>query len=132
MKPSQYIPRTEIDDAYDKLHEEHERLKRSHDFDAKRLRVLARVAGCAEGVPDDATAVACAGTVLGMIRRSVEQIVAERDALRSAADPFVRATLMQEPFGLQDDMPVREWLPGAWPTMRDARRLVKAADAVKP
>lgn len=86
MQPSQLISRANIDDAYDKLHEEHERLKQSHDFDAKRLRVLARVAGCEDGVPDDATAVACAGTVLGMIRRNVEQIVAERDNLKFKAE----------------------------------------------
>jgi hypothetical protein len=61
------------------LQSEVEQLKQSHDFAAKRLRVLARAAGCEEGVPDDATAVACAGTVLGMIRRNVGQIVSERD-----------------------------------------------------
>jgi hypothetical protein len=86
MKPSQLISRANIDDAYDKLHEEHERLKQSHDFDAKRLRVLAKVAGCEDGVPDDATAVSCAGTVLGMIRLNVERIVADREKLLNEVD----------------------------------------------
>lgn len=43
------------------LRAEVKRLKQSHDFDAKRLSVLAKVA-------------ACAGTVLGMICRSVERL----------------------------------------------------------
>jgi hypothetical protein len=61
-----------------------ERVKQAHDFDANRLRVLARAAGCEDGVPDDETAVSCAGTVLGMIRRNVEQIVAQRDRYKAA------------------------------------------------
>jgi len=66
-----------------------EQLNQRHDFDATRLRVLARVAGCADGIPDDATAVACAGTVMGMIRHNVEQIVAERDRYKAALEEIL-------------------------------------------
>lgn len=53
------------------------------EFIAKRIRVLARVLDCENAVPDDATAVACVGTVLGSFRRAAEDLVGERDKLKA-------------------------------------------------
>lgn len=71
----------EAEKERDELRAEFTERERKDDFDAKRLRVLARVLGCEDAVPDDATAVACAGTVLGSFRRAAEELVAERDRL---------------------------------------------------
>lgn len=59
------------------------------------------------------------------VERERDEARAEVARLRAAADPFVRATLMQEPLNLPDSMPVRDFLP-AWPTMSEARTLVAA------
>ena len=38
-------------------------------------------------------------------------------------DPFARAANIIDPLGLDDDIPLREVLPGIWPTVGDLRKL---------
>lgn len=60
-----------------------------------------------------------------------ERDAAEKDAedLAKSMDAVVRATRLQEPLHLPDGFPMRNWLPGEWPLMKDARAMVKALAA---
>lgn len=71
MKPSQFIPFGQVDEAYDKLHAEHEEVKRNLEFAFKRTMVLVRMLGLADAVVESP---AVTGTILGMVRRKVEQL----------------------------------------------------------
>lgn len=51
--------------------------------------------------------------------------------MSEAADPFVRATLLQAPLHLPDSLGVRDAFPGTWPDMRDARMLVFATEKAR-
>lgn len=54
-----------------------------------------------------------------VLRASLVELIA-------AADPFVRATRLQAPLELPESLPVRNFIPGAWPLMADAKRQVAA------
>lgn len=56
-----------------------------------------------------------------------EQLEAALKALIEAADPFVRATALQAPLKLPDDLGIARAFPGLWPNMGDARALTKAS-----
>lgn len=51
----------------------------------------------------------------------------ELATMREAVDPFIRAANILEPLGLSDDKPLRECLPGVWPTVGDLRKARTAA-----
>lgn len=44
-------------------------------------------------------------------------------ALKIACDPFVRVSRLNAVLGPQDDEPMRAYLPAAWPTMGNLRKL---------
>lgn len=71
MKPSQLIPFGQVDDAYDKLHAEHEELKQNLEFAYKRAKVLADMLGIPIHESPEVT-----GTILGLVRSSVELLLA--------------------------------------------------------
>ena len=71
MKPSQLIPFGQVDAAYDKLHDEHEEVKRNLEFAFKRTMVLVRMLGLEDAVVESP---AVTGTILGMVRQKVEQL----------------------------------------------------------
>lgn len=99
MKPSQFIPFGQVDDAYDKLHEEHRLLKKEYElslleleqtkdaytfrneeleevsrnleFAFKRTMVIVNMLGLSEAVERSP---AVTGTILGMVRREVERL----------------------------------------------------------
>lgn len=99
MKPTQLIPFGQVDDAYDKLHAEHSLLKKEHEltlleleqtkdaytfraeeleetsrnleFAFKRTMVLVKMLGLSDAVLESP---AVTGTLLGMVRRKVEQL----------------------------------------------------------
>ena len=43
-----------------------------------------------------------------------------------AADPFMRLVRMNAPLNLADDRPLRDILPGVWPTWGDLKELIDA------
>jgi hypothetical protein len=77
LKPSQFIPFGQVDDAYDKLHAESEELKRNLEFAYKRAKVLADLLGIPIHESPEVT-----GTILGLVRGSVERLVTENERLQ--------------------------------------------------
>lgn len=58
----------------------------------------------------------------------------EAKALRKlldATDTFERVYLINAPLNLADDLPVRDAIPGAWPTLGDLRLLLEAANEAR-
>lgn len=46
--------------------------------------------------------------------------------IRAAAKPFSGVLSMNEPLNLPDEMPLRDMLPGVWPTVGELRKLIAA------
>lgn len=51
-------------------------------------------------------------------------------AILKAADSVIRVALITRDFGYPDEQPLREVVPGIWPTIGDVRRLHEAAIAL--
>lgn len=75
MKPSQLISRDRIDSAYDELHAEAAYLRSDLEFAYKRSKVLADILGIRVQESPGVT-----GTILGLVRRSIERLIVERDS----------------------------------------------------
>lgn len=49
------------------------------------------------------------------------------DFLEKALEPFERVASIIEPLNISDEKPLRDVIPGVWPTIGDLRRLLHAA-----
>lgn len=56
--------------------------------------------------------------------QSGEAAVAENSALDEALEPFVSLHGINEQFTPKDDEPLRDYMPGVWPTWGDLKKLV--------
>lgn len=54
--------------------------------------------------------------------KTARQFERELTRMRAALDPFARLARLNAPLNLPPDKPVRDFAPGAWPTLADCQR----------
>lgn len=53
------------------------------------------------------------------------------ESLLNASECFERIYLINKVLNPDDERPVRDYIPGAWPTMGELRRLLEVAESLR-